>query len=258
MAYPYLQLGDKLPSVGVLQKLLNRTGANLVCDGIFGARTKAAVISFQKLRKLVPDGIVGEITWPRLVANTNNLRIIDCIDVFDADLLRMEAQDIKNAGGNPLLIGGMSNGVEQAIMNIVGSGSIGSVFLLRFHGHGLPGNAGISDGQGTVPGEHLSSIHTGNISRLRPIIRRLWPIFGPYGCIQFMHCQTGRGIKGRSLLSTIANELRLPVSAAILDQYGGGLTTFRFEGPTFTAIPGGGTLKNWCGGLSDFPSMSVI
>ena len=221
MNYTYLQEGDKLPAVGVLQKLLNRTGAHLVCDGIFGKRTKAAVVEFQKLRKLVPDGIVGEVTWPRLFANTNNLRIIDCIDVFDPDLLTMEAQDIKNVGGNPFIIGGMSNGVEQAIMNIVGSVTVGSIFLLRFHGHGSPGSAAISGGKYIIPGEHFSSIHTGNITRLRPIIRRLWPIFGPYGCVQFMHCQTGRGNYGRNLLSTIADELGVPVTAAKFDQYGG-------------------------------------
>ncbi|MRS04747.1 peptidoglycan-binding protein, partial [bacterium] len=225
--------------------------------GIFGERTKAAVVKFQKLRKLVPDGIVGEITWPRLHANTHNLQIIDCIDVFDPDLLSMEAQDIKNVGGNPFIIGGMSNGVEQAVMDIVKVVSMGSVFLLRFHGHGSPGSAAISEGKYVIPGEHLSGIHTGNISRLRPIIRRLMPVFGPYGCVQFMHCQTGRGNNGRNLLSTIAHELGVPVTAAILNQYGGGLTTFRFEGPTYTAITGGRSIERWCGGLPNFAPMSV-
>ena len=257
MSYPYLRQGYQLPAVGTLQKLLNRSGASLTSDGIFGPRSKAAVQSFQRPRGLGVDGIVGQQTWPRLSAGTTNLRIIDCIDVFDPDLLSMEARDIRRAGGNPILIGGMSNGVEQAVSDIVRAVPQGSVFLLRFHGHGASGVAGISDGTGNIPGEHLSSIHTGNLARLRPVISRLRGIFSAYGCVQFMHCSTGRGPAGRRLLSEIANELGVPVTAALRDQIGGGLATFRFEGPTFTAIPGGGSLRDWCRRLPNFPGMSV-
>jgi len=256
MNYVFLREGNQLPAVGVMQKLLNRTGATLTPDGIFGLRTKAAVQQFQKPRGLGVDGIVGQNTWPRLVGGANNLNIIDCIDVFDPSLLNLEARDIRRTGGNPILIGGMSNGVEQAVSDICRATSLGSVFVLRFHGHGSPGSAGVSDGQGGIAGEHRSSIHTGNLPQLRPILGRLRFIFGPYGCVQFMHCSTGRGTSGRLLLSGIANELGVPVTAAVLDQFGGGLTTFRFEGPTFTAIPGGGSLREWCRRLPDFSQMT--
>lgn len=42
MNHPYLRQGDRLPAVGVLQKLLNRAGALLQADGIFGLRTKGS------------------------------------------------------------------------------------------------------------------------------------------------------------------------------------------------------------------------
>ncbi|MFA6257329.1 MAG: peptidoglycan-binding domain-containing protein [Candidatus Paceibacterota bacterium] len=36
-------------------------------DGDFGPKTKAAVITFQKLNGLVPDGLVGPLTKGRLL-----------------------------------------------------------------------------------------------------------------------------------------------------------------------------------------------
>ena len=35
-------------------------------DGIFGANTKNAVITFQRENGLDPDGIIGPLTWARL------------------------------------------------------------------------------------------------------------------------------------------------------------------------------------------------
>lgn len=257
MSYPLIQLGDKLPAVGVLQKLLNaRVNSSLVADGDFGSRTKAAVQAFQRARPgLAPDGSVGINTWPRISYMANNLKIVDCVDVFDPSLYNLEAQDIRRAGGDPLLMGGASNGVEQAITNILTSVGSG-VFILRFHGHGAPGVAGVSDGQGSIPGEHLSSIHAGNWATIEPFVRRLRSIFGPYGCIQFMHCETGNGPQGRDILEKMAGATGVPATGGIRTQYGGGTRTFRFEGPTFTAFPSG-NLQRWSRALPEFPGMTV-
>ena len=256
MSYPLMRNPDRLPAVGVLQKLLNaRAGSSLVSDGVFGQRTKAAVQSFQRPRGLMADGSVGQQTWPRLSQMTNNLKVVDCVDVFDPSLYQLEAQDIRRAGGNPLLIGGMCNGVEQAVTNIISEAGSG-VFLLRFHGHGAPGVAGVSDGHGDL-GDHNSSIHMDNWTYLRPIIERLRNIFGPYGCIQFMHCETGSGPQGRTMLQNIANAVNVPATGGIQTQYGGGSKTFRFEGPTYTAFPNGGNLASWSASRPDFIGMSV-
>jgi hypothetical protein len=40
MNYVYLKKSNKIPAVGVRQKLLNRTGENLAVDGIFGDKSK--------------------------------------------------------------------------------------------------------------------------------------------------------------------------------------------------------------------------
>ena len=40
---------------------------NVTVDGIFGNDTKKAVMAFQTARRLNPDGIVGDITWTKLI-----------------------------------------------------------------------------------------------------------------------------------------------------------------------------------------------
>ncbi len=250
MAYPFIRQGDKYPAVGVLQKLLNRAGARLDPDGDFGSKTKQAVWTFQNQRRMMADGVVGQQTWPRISVNAN-LPIVDCVDVFDPSLQELEVDDIRRAGGNPIVIGGMSNGIEQMINTIVRQAR--DVFILRFHGHGAPGGAAFSSGDWELDprGDNRATLTLRNLATMRPVIRRLRSVFGPYGCIQFMHCSTGRGQRGRQLLQAIADETGVPVTAAIYDQLGGGVTTFRYEGPTFTAFPSG-TLKEWCRSRPDF------
>lgn len=258
MNYPLLHQGDRLPVVGVLQKLLSRTGIATAADGDFGPRTGAAVRRFQSERRIGGNGTVEAVTWERLCAGERSLRIVDCVDVFDPSLYRLERADIQRAGGNPLLIGGMSNGVEQAISLIVGSAAPGSVMLLRFHGHGGPGTAGVGVGDGSAGwGGNRSTVDGRAPAAMTRMFARLRPIFGPYGCIQFMHCSTGQGATGRALLESIARGTGVPVTAAIRDQLGGGLTTFRYEGPTHTSLPHGGSLSAWCRALPDFVGASV-
>lgn len=59
---PALRQGSRGPQVSALQSLLNAHGANLTVDGDFGARTHAAVVSFQQSHGLGVDGIAGPAT----------------------------------------------------------------------------------------------------------------------------------------------------------------------------------------------------
>ena len=69
-----LRRGTSGPSVVVIQTELNRISQNYPAipkipsvDGLFGARTEAAVRKFQEVFNLTPDGIVGPATWYALV-----------------------------------------------------------------------------------------------------------------------------------------------------------------------------------------------
>lgn len=64
-----LKEGSKGAEVTKLQEGLKKLNFySGIADGVFGAKTKEAVINFQKSQQLVADGIVGEKTWSKLNA----------------------------------------------------------------------------------------------------------------------------------------------------------------------------------------------
>ncbi len=63
---PTLRRGARGSTVRELQQRLNAHGAGLNPDGVFGARTEAAVRAFQRANGLPPDGVAGPQTWARL------------------------------------------------------------------------------------------------------------------------------------------------------------------------------------------------
>ncbi len=74
MSVPTLQEGSQGPEVTDLQYILKFRGGKGEfdpgsTDGMFGAKTKAAVIKFQKSKNLKADGIVGAKTWQAIDAN---------------------------------------------------------------------------------------------------------------------------------------------------------------------------------------------
>jgi hypothetical protein len=353
MNYTYLRFGDRLPTVGVLQRLLNRAGANLVADGKFGPKTRAAVLDFQGThRHLRRDGEVGIQTWARLTEGLS-LPVLDCVDVYDtaerieriqqakmldakfqalkksrpdisagrlvlekmkheelvdfadkieidavqnmkaapklrasialgleamskqqliagitkklaedrkeaeewADTFAYEVDDIRQAGGDPFLIGGMSDGVEQAVTLI--SAAAREAFLLRFHAHGKEGSFGVGAGRAGARWHGNRMTPEGMWSWLPNTLKRLKGKFGPYGSIELMSCNMAHGPEGREMVQLLSWHIGVPVSAGVNYQYAGLAKTFRFEGPTHTAIPDGRPLEDWCRALPNFPKQNA-
>lgn len=203
MSYVYLKYGDRLPSVAVTQKLLNiKTGISLRVDGVYLGKTRNAVRDFQKKKGVRLTGVIDENTWKRLSHGNNNLRIIDCVDIFDPNL-NSESRAIRRAGGKPILIPGMSGGVKYAVNEIIRVAGNYKTFILRFHGHGSAGNACVGEGTG-VSGKHGSTIRSDDGAYLAPLLAQLSKIFSRYGCIQMMGCSLARGKSGRLLIRNIS------------------------------------------------------
>ena len=68
--HPTLRYGSRGDEVTLLQRRLQTCGFTLAADGIFGPVTREAVRSYQTLRGLTVDGIVGPLTWAALDKET--------------------------------------------------------------------------------------------------------------------------------------------------------------------------------------------
>ena len=59
-------LGERNNEVKEIQRLLNAFGHSLVVDGLYGAATRAAIISLQAVLGMTPSGIVDAATFTKL------------------------------------------------------------------------------------------------------------------------------------------------------------------------------------------------
>ena len=70
--WPLVKRGATIFPVRPLQQLLRARNHPVAVDGIFGPQTEAAVRAFQQSSGLAADGIVGPLTWPKLVVQVQN------------------------------------------------------------------------------------------------------------------------------------------------------------------------------------------
>jgi hypothetical protein len=176
----------------------------------------------------------------------STLQTIDVVDGTDPSLVALEAADIRAAGGDPIVVFGMSNGVEVVMTQIAArANGNGTIALLRFHGHGNRGLQNVSGGE--INGApHLAGISNENFGAVAGSLARITRFLSGFGSVQLLGCDVGGGGKGQALMSRLANLWGVPVTAGVHTQFGGGKATFVFEGPTVTGFPpGSGDLKSW-------------
>jgi hypothetical protein len=259
--FPGLRLGDQLPAVGVLQRLLVRAGYEPGIDCDFGAGTDRALRKFQKDFGLSVNGKTDPWTWHRLLSG-ESLPILDVVDIFDGTSYEGKVLQLQKYGASPIVLGGMCNGLEQAITMVLRVAPP-ELFMLRFFGHGAPGAAGVSTGHGELTGgRQRDLVRTADLEddyETQFQYTRLRGLFGPYGCVQFMHCSTGHGTTGQRFIEAMAGLVSVPVSAGIDTQYSGGSNweTWFYEGPTRTRVPGGRSMASWARGRPPFMTAPV-
>lgn len=72
--FPTVRYGSKGNYVCVAQDALNALGLSTGgLDGVFGTNTRNAVLTFQSRNGLSADGILGPMTWSRLMSQVNGI-----------------------------------------------------------------------------------------------------------------------------------------------------------------------------------------
>ncbi|MEK6334566.1 MAG: P-loop NTPase fold protein [Acidobacteriota bacterium] len=101
---PVLKQGSSGPEVTALQAKLKQLGFDLKeKDGIFGSKTKAALIAFQKSKGLTPDGIGGRATMAALEQSEGPADTNDPQSSETAGARESNPSDLE--GGDPLSTG---------------------------------------------------------------------------------------------------------------------------------------------------------
>lgn len=247
-----VRYGEHSPRVVVVQILLNRAGSNLIVDGAFGPKTRAAVIAFQTAHGVVPaNGTVGPSTW-RELPRGNNTSVVDVVDVGDAAVGGGVVAQLRRAGGDPIQLGLMCAGVEQMVSSVAGqAGGRRSMALLRIMGHGNLGRwmtVSVGDVVDAPPAEqrvlaseshsYIDSVH---FDELAPVLSPLRAYFAPYGMMEHGGCSLGSRLKTRDMMHRLAELWGVPVSVGVGIQS----SVLNFDGHTFTAYPRHGSLHSW-------------
>lgn len=254
-----LRRGDRGPPVLVVQHLLCvHLGRQIGRDGLYGPETQRAVLEFQRSRGLSRDGIAGPDTWAELAGHTN-FRVVNAVDVMDEMLLENQVpSDLVDAGGHPVVTGGMSGGIRSVVSRIVSRcPGPGALVLLRFIGHGSSGLMGVTAGVGGYYDEdgqpvsyhaaqQQASMSLENLDTVAPILRRLRGWFSPVGSVELHGCGVAQGADGATFQRRLAALWGVPVTAGRGSQkVGGTWKTLRLEGRVVTSYPGGGGLRGW-------------
>jgi hypothetical protein len=241
---------ERGPRVALIQILLNRAGNTLQVDGIFGPKTRAAVVDFQRSQGVSPDAVVRPDTWWKFPLG-DNTNVVDVVDIADPGVGGGAVAQQRKAGGDPIQLGLLCNGVEQMVGDVVRASTSGEIALLRITGHGNLGRwftVSVGDVVDLKPAdykvwaaEYHSYIDWGHIDELADILAPLADCFAPYGMMEHGGCSLGGRLETRKLMHRLADLWGVPVSAGVGIQR----SILRFDGQVFTAYPAHGTLETW-------------
>jgi hypothetical protein len=270
----WLRLGDRLPSVALVQQILHHCPGVVAppeVDGVFGPRTRHAVCLFQGKNGLKPDGIVGPKTWAKL-RKYGRYSIIDVVDTTDPKS-KQAYDNLKKLGSDPITFGFRTNALSQLGEEVPKrSKKEGPIALLRIIGHGKAGQQNLSSGLGghwikdnpqcvggeliTVrdqpgcryPASEGSALALQNFHMIELYLRTWKACFAPLGSIELHGCNVAALDKGEMFLFRLALFLEVPVSASpgksVVSETRSDVT-LRYESPPTTWFPWAGEMKEW-------------
>jgi hypothetical protein len=252
----HVKHGDRLPSVGIIQKLINETRAKeprmrsvpeMGVDGIYGKNTEAAVKEVQVALGLkLANGTFDQHTW-RVLADIAKWRIVDVCDLLLEGYLASKPHiqlrnDLIEQGKRKMPQSTLKQNSHRADKLLRKWSDDAQVCRQQFHRFQAQG------------GQPIALLKKNQVYDSIMIGGMAMPM-ASFGVIELHGCRVGlrgrprRGqpvVDGPGFVNAFANTMARPVSAGTETQYvGSAVLDVRFEGSPITAIPAGGTVEQW-------------
>jgi len=260
-----VHIAELSPRVTLLQILLNShactgvDGRRLTVDGAYGRNTRAAVVAAGKM--IGVGDLSGSAARPalvqRLLADVD-LSVITSVDLGDPQL-QDDVDQFRRNFDDPILLGGMCNGLAQMVLAVQSRARPGRVAALRLDGHGnlgewltvsvgdvvdlREGNRAARQEYAAIALEIYSYISAKNFDKVNGMIQPLSAIFAPFGFAEHLGCTLGARPQTRAMLGKLANLWGVPIRVGIQKQPIG--SVMDIHGPAFTAFPRGHHLTSW-------------
>ena len=248
-----VRTGDRGPRVVLLQVLLNRRGAGLKVDGIFGPRTGRAVDAARG-RLLGSRGTAADPDLWTALFDEQRLCGVDAFDMGEERFTR-GATIVRSAGSQVVETGAMCDGIGAVVSGIADRSSPpGSLAVLRTWGHGNRGHwLSFTVGEvvetterdpvlgAQIAAEQRSYVYPGNYDAMSRVLAPVRGCFAGVGIYEHHGCSLGKIPETRRMMGRLADLWGVPVTVA----HGTQLIPYtaaaalRFQGQTFTAYPGG-------------------
>jgi hypothetical protein len=214
-------LGELSARVTLLQLLLNShdcfgaDGKRLTVDGAYGPNTKAAVSSASRLMRVGdPKGNAAPPELIKALLADVDLKVISSVDLGDPKL-EIALDALKEAGDDPIVLGGLCNGLQQLVNEITSRAGPGRTIALRLEGHGnlgrwltvSVGSAAHLKGEAyqEIENEVMSYISSSNFNTVSSVIAPLSRLFAPFGFAEHRGCTLGARRETRAMLKKLAD-----------------------------------------------------
>jgi hypothetical protein len=248
-----VRMGDRGPRVVLLQVLLNRRGAGLVVDGIFGRLTRQAVRDAGQRLGSGGGDIAGPDFWIALFEE-QELCAVDAFDMGEEHFVQ-GVSIVRSMGSRVVETGAMCNGVEVVVRSIQArTRPPGSLGLLRTWGHGNRGHwLSFTVGEivhlrqrdpaaaRQIEAERRSYIDPDSFDSMSHVLAPVGGCYARVGIYEHHGCSLGAIAKTREMMGRLAVLWDVPVTVAMTPQNipMDADDATRFQGATFTAYPGG-------------------
>ncbi|WP_413988698.1 peptidoglycan-binding domain-containing protein [Labrys okinawensis] len=260
-----VRLGEHSPRVTLLQVVLNSHGCagadgkRLTVDGAYGRNTRAAVVAASKMIGVgdTSGGAATAALIQRLLADVD-LSVITSVDLGDPKL-QADVDEFRRNFDDPILLGGMCNGLAQLVLAVQSRAQPGRVAALRLDGHGnlgewltvsvgdvvhlREGNRAGRQEYAVIAEEIYSYVSAKNFDKVNGMIQPLSLIFAPFGFAEHLGCTLGARPQTRTMLGKLASLWGVPIRVGIQTQPIG--SVMDIHGPAFTAFPRGHSLASW-------------